>query len=964
VIRVALRGLMGRKLRAVLTSLAIVLGVAMVSGTFVLTDMIDRAFDNIFSESYANTDAVISGKSIDISFQGEGAPAPPVPDDLLEKVRRVPDVLAAAGFVSDDSATKILDKKGKPITPDAPTFGFGVDFSPQADRFNPLRLREGGWPRAPDETVIDLGTAKEQHFRVGDTVRIATLKPVRPFRLVGIAQYGSVSSLGNATFAVFTVPAAQQLLDRKGELDAISVAGKAGVAQEKLVEELKQVVPSDKVEVRTQAEQVKEAKKSVSFTKFIRYFLLSFAAIALFVGAFVIFNTLSITVAQRIRELATLRTIGASRRQLLGSITLEALVIGTLAAVTGLFLGVGLAEGLNALFKAFNQDLPTTGLILRTQTVVISLAIGILVTLVASLAPAIRATKVPPIAAVREGATLPPGRLAPYVPYIAVGTIALSVALLAYGMFANDVSTILRLLSLAVGCLVLFIGVALLSPRLVPGLARLVRPVAKWIMLAVGTLVYPTRLGAWLVREALYRRGLGSGRRVATAAAGIVLLLVVGPGVLLGAAFLLKFLSVAIGYGLGAAVLVLEVVLVVWLVLLVVRRLRGRGFPSDAPDLRFDPATDRLSSENSRRNPGRTAATAAALMIGLALVTFIAVLANGIKVSNRAAIERQVKSDYLVTSGNGFDAVAPAAGKAIEHDPEVAVASSVRSDIGKVAGSGQQVTGVDPSTIAQVYDFEWKKGSNASIEGLDDFGAIVDKNFAEDKNLELGSRFTLLTPSGKDTPLEVKGIYKAPPFYPLLGAVSISKSRFDELYDKPKDLYTFVDVKGGSSEATERELKATLKGFPDAKIQTREAWIEDQDQDIENFLITLYVLLALAVVVSLFGMVNTLVLSVFERTRELGMLRAVGMTRNQVARMVRQESVITALIGAALGLPLGIFLGVLVARALSQFELEFAPPWKDLIAFALVAMIVGVVAAVAPARRASRLNVLQALQYE
>ena len=961
-IRVALRGLAGRKLRAFLTSLAIVLGVAMVSGTLVLTDMIDRAFNQIFTESYAKTDAVVSGKSAGFSFQGEAAATPPVPSSLLPTIRALPDVRAAAGFVSDESATKIIDRNGKPITPNGPTFGFGVDFS--QPRFNPLNLTAGRWPRSTNEVAIDVATANEQHFTVGQTIRIATLEPVQPFKLVGTAKYGSVESLGSATFAVFTIPEAQNLLDRRNELDLISVASKQGVTEDKLVNEIERVIPANKAEVRTREQQVTEAKKDVEFTKYIRYFLLSFAGIALFVGAFVIFNTLSITVAQRIRELATLRTIGASRRQLLGSITLESLTIGALASVLGLLLGIGLALGLNALFKAFDNDLPTTGLILATRTIVLSLFIGIFVTLVAGLAPAVRATKVPPIAAVREGATLPPGRLAPFVPFIALAVVALAVALLAYGMFVDNVDTILRLLSLGVGCLLLFIGVALVSPKLVPRLARIVRPLAKWVMLAVGALVYPTRLGAWLVRRGLFRLGLTGAQRALSFIGGVVLLLVVGPGVMLLAAFLLTFLSVAIGYGLAAAVAVLEAVLVIWLVVIVVARLRGRGFPSDLPDLRFDPATDRLSSENSRRNPGRTAATAAALMIGLALVTFIAVLANGIKVSNRNAIEDQVKSDYMITSGNGFEAISPEAGSAIARAPEVAVASSVRSDIGKVAGSGQQVTGIDPRTITRVYNFDWKDGSNASAERLGAFDAIVDENFAEDKNLEVGSRFPLLTPNGEETLLEVKGIYKAPPFYPLLGAVSISQSYFDRIYERPQNLFTFVETRAPATEATEAELKSALVNFPDAKVQTREAWISDQDKELDNFLITLYVLLALAVVVSLFGMVNTLVLSVFERTRELGMLRAVGMTRNQVARMVRQESVITALIGAALGLPLGIFLAVLVTRALSQFEFELAPPWKNLIAFAIVSMIVGVLAAVAPARRASRLNVLRALQYE
>ena len=962
-IRVALRGLAGRKLRAFLTALAIVLGVAMVSGTFVLTDMIDRAFNDIFTESYANTDAYISGKSPGFTFEGDQVTPPSVPADLLPAVRRLPDVRAAAGTVADESATKIIDRKGKPITTSgAPTFGFGLDYT--QPEFNPLRLTSGRWPKAPNEVVIDSGTAGDQHFKVGQTVKVATLKPVRPFKLVGIAQYGSVGSIGSATFAVFTIPAAQELLDRKGQLDAISVKAKAGVTQQQLVNQIKQVVPLNKVDVRTRAQQVKEAKKSVSFTKIIKYFLLSFATIALFVGAFVVFNTLSITVSQRIREFATLRTIGASRRQLLTSVTIEAFVIGLLGAILGLFAGIGLALGLNALFKSFNNDLPTTGLVVEPRTVIISLVIGVGVTLVAGIAPAVKATKVPPIAAVREGATLPPGRLAPYIPFIAIALVAIAVALLAYGMFVNTLAILVRLLSLALGCLVLFIGVALLSPRLVPVLSRLVRPIAKWVMLAVSLLVYPTRLGAWLFRRGLYARGLPVLQRIGALVGGLVMLLVVGPAVLLAAAWFMRYLSTAIGWGFIVGVFGLEIVLVIWVIVGVIRRLLGRGYPSDVPSVRFDPATDRLSGENTRRNPGRTAATAAALMIGLALVTFIAVLANGMKQSNRRAIERQVKSTYMLTSANGFDAISPGAGNAIAKAPGVAVASNVRSGPGKAAGSVEQVTGLDPKTISKVYNFEWKKGSAESVDQLGPFEAIVDKSFADKKNLEVGSRFTLLTPKGETTPLEVKGIYKAPPFFPLLGAVSISLPFFDTLYERPQNLYTFVDVKGTPSDSTKAALERDLTNFPDAKVQTRGEWIHDQDKDFDNFLVLLYVLLALAVVVSLVGMINTLVLSVFERTRELGMLRAVGMTRLQVSRMVRQESVITALIGAALGLPLGVFLAILVTRALSQFNVEFVPPWKNLIGFAIVAMIAGVLAAVAPARRASRLNVLRALQYE
>lgn len=368
-IRVALRGLAGRKFRAVLTALAIVLGVAMVSGTYVLTDTIDKAFSTIFEESYAGTDAIVSGKGADITFQGTSAETPPVPVTLLQTVRGVEGVEAATGSIVDLLATKILDDEGKAIdTQGAPSFGFGIDVAPELARFNPLNLLEGRWPRGSSEVVIDEGTADRQGYRVGDRIGIATLQPARQFELVGIASYGSVQSLGTATFAVFDIPTAQELLEREGQLDAISAAAKPGVTPEELVAQLKEALPST-VTVQTGTQQAQEDSDEISeFTSFIRYFLLAFGGIALFVGAFVIFNTLSITVAQRTREFATLRTIGASRRQLLGSVIVEALVIGILASVAGLFLGFALARGLQALFVALELDLPTTTAVYAPRT--------------------------------------------------------------------------------------------------------------------------------------------------------------------------------------------------------------------------------------------------------------------------------------------------------------------------------------------------------------------------------------------------------------------------------------------------------------------------------------------------------------------------------------------------------------------------------------------------------------------
>ena len=855
--RVALRSLFGRKLRTILTAFAIVLGVAMVSGTYVLTDTINSAFDTIFSESYAGTDAAITGKAPDISFEGSSAETPSIPASLLERIRALPGVAEAAGSVQDETATKILKPDGKAIdTGGAPSFGLGID--PEVQTFNPLRLVEGTWPTTDEQVVIDEGTADDLGYGVGDTVRVATLKPVRSFEVVGIARYANLESLGTATFTVFTIPAAQQLLDRPNQFDMIQVAAKSGVAPEELVQEIQPILPAT-AQVRTGIEQADEESSEVAeFTSFFQYFLLAFAGVALFVGAFVIFNTMSITVAQRTRELATLRTIGASRAQLRSAVLLEALAIGLAASLIGLGLGILLAVGLQALFEALGFGLPTTDMVIKPRTIIAALLVGILVTVLAALVPAIRATRVSPILAVREGAELPKGRLSRFTPYIALAVIALSLLLLAQAMFTEELDTGQRLLTIAGGVLLLFVGVAMIS-------SKLVRPLAALI--------------------------------------GV-------PG----------------------------------------EKLAG--------------VTGFLARRNTLRNPGRTAATAAALMIGIALVTFVAVLANGMKASNRGAIEEQIAADYVVTSQDGFTPFVAGAGDAAADAPGVEVATSVRAEVGKVAGVDKYVTGIEPDKIASVYNFDWENGSNDVLGRLGEFDAIVDKDFAEDHGLSLGSRFRLLSGSGRATNLEVAATYNPPPFYQLLGSVSILKGKFDQLYDRGRNQFTFINVPGDPTPAKEEPIEKALATFPDAKVQTRESWITEQDEEFNQFLIMLYVLLALSVIISIFGMINTLALAVFERTRELGMLRAVGMTRWQARTMIGTESVITALIGAAIGLPLGMFLAALVTRALDQYEVRYAIPLTPLIAFALVAVLVGLVAAIMPAQRAARLNVLEALQYE
>ena len=924
-IRVALRGLLGRKLRATLTAVAIVLGVAMVSGTYVLTDSIDRAFDNIFSDSRQGSNAVISGKSAFDLTEGSGATAPSFDESLLDEVRGAPDVAAAEGSV--DGEAQIIGDDGKAIVyGGAPNLGFSI--ADGESRFNPLQLVDGAWP-GDNEVVIDQATADKEDFKLGNTVGIQGAGRVQDLTISGFVRFGSVSTIGGATLAGFDLPTAQRIFDKEGKLDEIAVAAQSGVSDDQLVQELQPILPAN-TEVQTAAEQARsDAEDTDEFISFLQTFLLVFAGIALFVGSFVIANSLSITIAQRTREFATLRTIGASRRQVLTSIIVESLTVGIIASVIGLFLGLGLAKGLFWLFDLIGFTLPNTGLLFQTRTIVVALLVGIIVTLIASLRPAFRATRVPPIAAVREGATLPPSRLARFrAPGAGLLTLFGFGAIL-YGLFAAE-GTAAVLLGIGLGAILVFFGVALFASNLVSGLTSIVSPVATPALIVLAAIFWPFwQLPFWLLRYGIWGPGPG-GKRVLA---------------FLGGAILNPFL----------------------LVVVLAMSLRQRvtswrpEWPAEFPGVRPGRVPAQLGRDNTRRNPQRTASTAAALMIGLALVTLVAVLGQGIRSTFTEAVDDIFVADYAITAQNNFSPIPIDAAQSAANTPGAEDVASVRTGEALVYGNASFVTAVTPNAGASI-NLDWADGSQAVFAELGADGAFVDEDFADDHNLTVGSPISITTPAGKKLDLTVKGIFDPPAGGSPFGNVTFSSETFDANYDQPQNLYSFVDMDGGVTAANTTALEASLEEFPNAKAQTREEFKDNQVSFLNNILNVLYVLLALSVVVSLFGIVNTLVLTVFERTRELGMLRAIGMTRLQVRRMIRYESVITALIGAVLGIVLGFVLAGLIVWRIDF--IDFAVPVGQVIVFAIAAVIVGIIAAIFPARRAARLNPLQALQYE
>ncbi len=849
-LRATLKSLLARKLRLALTALSIVLGVGFVAGAFVLTDTMGKAFDDLFAQASAGTDVIVRATSAFTPEQngpggGNGSERDPIPDTLLPTVQGVPGVKTAEGGVI--GYAQMVD----PATGDAiggtgpPTFGANWSTTSTG-----LTLRSGEKPSGRDEVAVDAGTAKKFDLKVGQRIRILFQGPPREFTISGIAGFGDADNLAGATLAIFDTPTAQDVLDRQGTFDEIDVVAEPGVTAVALQQRIAQVLPKGVEAVTSEKVADEQAKQLKEALGFFRTFLLVFAFIALFVGAFIIFNTFSIIVAQRTRELALLRAIGASRRQVLTSVVVEAFAVGLVASALGLVAGIGIAVGLKGLLAAFGIDLPSTSLQLELRTVIVAFIVGTVVTVIASVLPARRAARIAPVETLRESADTSVRASLRRRLIAGVIVTGAGIGALLFGLFGNP-SNAGALIGF--GAAATFVGIAILSP-----------------------------LGA-------------------------------------------RPLAGAIGSP--------------------IRRFGIQG---------------KLGRENAMRNPRRTASTASALMIGLGLVAMVAVLSASLKASFDVAISEALKADFVLTTSS-FTPFSPDAAAATREVSGVAAVSEFRQSGFRVGGADAFLTAIDPGTVEQVATLGLSEGAS---QALDDGQVVVFDDTAKEKGWSVGDRIPSAFATVGKEPLTMGGTFSENRV--VGGDYLVSLHTYERFFTEQLDSFVMVKLAPGTDPATvQTGIEAATKDFGGLEVQDQTAFREQQAGFVNQLLGLVTALLLMSILIALFGIINTLGLSIFERTRELGLLRAVGMSRKQVKRMVRWESVIIAILGAILGIVIGVGFGWALQQALAdQGVTELRIPVGQLIVALVFAGFVGVIAAIWPARRAAKLNVLESIAYE
>jgi putative ABC transport system permease protein len=849
VLRLSLRNALAHKLRFLLTTFAVVMGVGFVVGSFVVSDSLRRSVDQLFTDATAGIDVSVRAETSLGSAGSAAIERGRVPAELLDVVRAVEGVEVAEASVG--GYAQLVDLEGEPITSTGAPF-LGVSWGHE-DRLRPATLDVGRAPVGPDEVVIDRGTAADFGFAVGDRTTVLLADGSQPtVEIVGLFTFGEANNLLGARVTAFDVDAAPAVFGTDGLVDSIDVAAADGVDPAELATAIAEQLP-DGVEAATGAEVVEEESGGVSgFLDAFQNILLGFAAVALFVAAFFINNTFSIIVGQRTRQLALLRALGASGRQVTTSVLAEALLVGLLASALGIGFGLLIAVVLQAILGAAGFDLPSQGLVLLRRTFGAAVVVGIGVTVVAALAPARRAATVPPVEGMREGFV--PHRSSPLRRALGGGTLTgLGVGLVLLGVFVAEATTTV-IAALAGGALAVFIGVSQLSPVVaVPLAGTLGRPVAPLFHL-VG----------------------------------------------------------------------------------------------------------RLAHANAVRNPDRTAKTASALMIGLALVTTVFIVGESMKRTFAEAIEGSVAADYVLST-EGFTGFSPAVTEQLAALPEVGSVTGVRFGRFLFEGSERDLVAADASTAGSVVDIGLLEGS---FEGLDAGDIFVHQDPAGDLGLEVGDQVTVQFPSSEPRELTVAGIYADAA---LASNYLIDLELFEQEFPSSDlDLLAFATVaEGVDADQARAAIGGVLEQHPQVKLEDRATYQANQEAQFDSVLIAINGLLGLALFIALLGIANTLALSVLERTREIGLLRAVGMRGRQVRQTVLLESAMVAVFGAVLGVGVGVAFGIVLAVAMPPSVVATVGiPTGTLAVVVAAAALCGVLAGLLPARRAARLDVLRAVASE
>lgn len=845
--RLAFRSLASRPFRTFLTTLAILLGVAMITGTYVLTDQINNGFADIIATSLKGTAVQIEPKHPFTSL--DGATTQTLSEDLVARARTVAGVDKVAGIYEAAGAAFV---DGKPVgsggAPTLLTTQLGAPFD-QATRVAGRDLANR------NEVAIIKSFADKAGLEPGDSFSVAGPTGTHRLTVANVFGWGDSVSLGGTIVIAGRLQDVQRWGGEPGRLSAISISADRGVTPGQLATDVKAVMPGD-VTVKTAAKAAADrtAQTTDAIGSFLTPVLLAFAGVSVFVGAFIIFNAFSLTVAQRRREFAMLRALGASRPQVLASVVAEALTLGMLASAAGLGVGLGVAKATNALFMAVGADIPTAGITLEPRTILIAVLVGVGVTLLSALTPAVRATHVPPVAALHEGATLPPMRFARFATAIALAFAALGAGALAHGITADGGANG-RLLFIGLGALLLFVAIAMLAKFIV-------RPASRII-----------------------------------------------------------------------------------------------GWPLE----KLTPTSGRLARDNAGRNPGRTAATAAALMIGLAMVVFVAVFAQAMKGSFGGAVSASTRADLVAQDQTARLTVPQATVRELGAVPGVDAAGGVAFAPLEVDG-GDVLTAnaVDPSVWTRLWGHDWQRGGSDDLFGrLDAHSVILEDGSAIAAKVDAGDTISVTGQSGEQAKLTVLGFYRDRMAY---NGMMVSLGAFKALHLPTAAAMTLLRTDG--SDGVQGRVQRALADFPTQKVQTKSQYLDTINGQVNQIVTLFYGLLAMSVIISIFGIVNTLVLSVHERTREIGMLRAIGATRRQLGQMVRYESVITAVIGGVLGTVVGIGMGYVIVTLFGDDGLVFSLPWMQFGIFLVLAVVVGMVAAVLPARRAARTRILEAIQNE